>query len=369
MNTSSTNKPLIFLGPLPPPYGGVSVFLSTLFSHVRDSNVRLWTYTGNVTPDEHIERFNHRRLGVNSLLLKHGSNARIVDFSHFHLEYPNPILLPVWLAAKGLLGFYWYKCICDGSLPDRYSSFSPLQKLLFDSALRRVDEFIVVGDELKQWLTNKNNVRQKVTVIRSLLRSRDDQMSVQASLDVESRLNGFLQHEKRVCSIGTFISDYGFDQVANAVEKLRAHTGDNIGLLLIDGAFATDETYKRQVVANRSWVTVVAGVPNRQVYEMLRHCDLFVRAFRSESYGISRVEAIWCGVPVIATDVGETRGMLTYRFGDDEKLTELIRSVLMKEVYLELETAAAMFYEEADQNVRIFADAVNLSLNSSTLAR
>ena len=37
--------------------------------------------------------------------------------------------------------------------------------------------------------------------------------------------------------------------------------------------------------------------------------------------GISRIEALWCGVPVVATRAGETRGMLLYDFGDVEQLT------------------------------------------------
>lgn len=353
------SKPLILFGPLPPPYGGVSVFLSTLFTHLRTFNVHLWTYFGTATGDDQIEHFNHRRLGIVRLLFRHGGGARIVDFSHFHLEYPNPILLPIWLAAKVLLRFYWYKCICDGSLPARHVNFTAVERFLFRRAIRATDEFIVVSSELREWLKEEIGVTQEVTVIRSLLNT-PDAPSKSISSQYEPLLRSFLGRDKKVSSIGTFIPDYGFAHVANAVEAMREKTGTDVGLLLLDGTFATDEEYREQVLKNRPWITVLSNVPNPEVYQILRRCDLFIRGFGRESYGISRVEAIWCGVPVIATNVGETRGMVTYEFGDEKKLAELIQKVILNEVREDLKTTSDLFRAEADQNLRKFVETVKL---------
>ena len=166
----------------------------------------------------------------------------------------------------------------------------------------------------------------------------------------------------RVCTTGTFIEDYGFAHVANAVEAVRGQTGADIGLLLLDGSFATDEDYRKKVLTNRSWITVLSNAPNPEVYQILRRCDLFVRAVKAESYGISRVEAIWCGVPVVATNVGETRGMLTYEFGDEGKLAELIETTLSQK-FPDRESsmrAAELFRLEADRNLRKFIETVQV---------
>ena len=94
----------------------------------------------------------HRRLGTLTALLAEGRGARILDASHFHLEYPNPLLLPIWLGLKRSLGFKWYKNIFDGSLPKRYPQFGTMQRRLFHRAVNAVDEFIVVSDDLRHWL-------------------------------------------------------------------------------------------------------------------------------------------------------------------------------------------------------------------------
>ncbi len=313
--------------------------------------------------DEQIDRLNHRHLGVIRLLLQQGGKARIVDFSHFHLEYPHEILLPIWLSAKLLFGFYWYKYILDGSLPSRYQNFTALQRSLFRRAIDAIDEFIVVSDELARWLKETIKVTQRITVIPCLLNIPEAIVARTLSAETEKQLQQFLKHQRKVCTIGTFISDYGFAPVANAIERLRAEDGEDIGLLLLEGAFATDDEYRRQVLADRPWITVLKNVPNPEVYQILRRCDLFARTVGLEGYGISRIEAIWCGVPVVATSVGETRGMLTYEFGDERKLAELIRMVLLNGVS-DLTSTGELFRSEADQNLQKFVETTSLRESS-----
>src|SRR5918998_5897300 len=126
------SRKVILLGPLPPPFGGVSVYLSFLFEHLRGRASAVWAYYGDdVYAREGVRFFRHRRLGLVPLLLRGGRGARFLDVTHFHLEHPNPLLLPAWLLMKRLLGFEWYKNILDGTLPARYADFTPARRLLF----------------------------------------------------------------------------------------------------------------------------------------------------------------------------------------------------------------------------------------------
>ena len=144
------------------------------------------------------------------------------------------------------------------------------------------------------------------------------------------------------------------------MEKLRAETNEDIGLLLLDGSFANDPDYRQRVLADRDWITVLTNVPNPEIYQLLPNCDLFVRSVEAESYGISRVEAIWCGVPVIGVDVGETRGVLTYSFGDVERLKLLMASVLSGEQRTDLQRWSNLFHDEADEHLSRFIETVKI---------
>lgn len=349
------SKRIILFGPLPPPYGGVAIYMKALVAHLRGANVRVWTYGGAKPGGAKVRFIAHRRIGTLRALLAEGRRARILDASHFHLEYPNPLLLPVWLVLKRLLGFEWYKNVLDGSLPKRYPEFGRMQRWLFHRALNAIDEFVVVSEDLRRWFKEDLNVRRPIVVIPCLLPNPPSERSTALSSEIEKLVRPYLMQSKRVCSIGVFFPSYGFRDVAEAVEELRKRTGKDIGLLLLDGGFVCDEDYRDEVLEGRDWITVLEKVPNPEIYQLLKRSDVFVRAFADESYGISRIEALWCGTPVVATRAGETRGMLLYDFGDVEQLTDQLQAVLLYPVREEKNPWAERYRLEAEENLKAIA--------------
>jgi glycosyltransferase involved in cell wall biosynthesis len=356
---------IILFGPLPPPYGGVAIYLQSLVAHFREANIRVWTYGGG-KPKEAMLRFvAHRRLGTFSALVAEGRGARILDASHFHLEYPNGPLLLIWLVLKRTLGFDWFKNIHDGSLPKRYANFGLLRRWLFRRAVNAIDHFVVVSEDLRRWLEEEIQVRQPITVIPSLVPTPPAEANTPLSSETKELLETYLSQDKRVCSIGVFSPSYGFRDVAEAVEELRERTNKAIGLVLLDGAFVRDENYREEVLWEREWITVLEKVPNPEVYEILKHSDVFVRAFADESYGISRIEALWCGVPVVATRAGETRGMLLYDFGDVEQLVNQLQAVLLYPLIEDPNPWAARYRTEAEENLQAVATLLGIEEKGS----
>jgi glycosyltransferase involved in cell wall biosynthesis len=349
------SKKIILFGPLPPPYGGVAIYMKALVAHFRGLNIRVWTYTGSKPKDAKVRYVAHRRLGTLWALIAEGRRARILDASHFHLEYPNPLLLPLWLLLKRLLGFEWYKNILDGSLPKRYPQFGWLDRRLFQRAINAVDAFVVASDDLRRWLKEDLNVRQSITVIPCLLPTPASETNTSLSNGTAKSLQPYLAHAKGVCSIGVFFPSYGFRDVAEAVEELRNRTGKDIGLVLLDGGFIRDEDYRKEVLWKRDWITVLEQVPNPEIYGVLKRSDVFVRATAAEGYGISRIEALWCGIPVVATRAGETRGMLLYDFGDVEQLVNQLQAVLLYPVLEEKNPWAERYRREAEENLQSIA--------------
>lgn len=354
----SKRKSIIF-GPLPPPYGGVSVFMSAIYDVAEKFDVTVWSYKGKPTNTEKNFRYvNHKRFGHLLALIREGYQARISDSTHFHFEYPNAVLLPLWLIAKLFLRFKWIKILHDGSLPSRYESFSLLQKTLFHLAIHRVDEFTVCSHELETWLRRKIHISKKVSFIPTLLPLPKNQESEKLTEEASTKLKRFSHHKKRVCSIGVFIPSYGFQQIANAVEKLREETKEDIGLLLVDGNYECDEKLREQVLKNREWIETIENVPHQNLPHIFNLCNVFVRGFVHESYGLSRIEAVWCGVPVIATNVGETRGMLVYEFNDEAALVSQLKNILFAEIVVDTKIWAETFQKEAEENLRKYMSVI-----------
>ncbi len=353
------NSKIIILGPTPPPYGGVAIYVSALYGLVRGRGVKLWTYSDHRTNDENVRYLKPFHLKVIPSLIREAFKARVIDSSYFALEHPHKILLPLWIISKLLLRFEWVKIFHDGSLPFRYPGFSRLEKLLFRSAIRSVTEFVVVNEDLRVWLRNEIGVRQKVSVIKSLLPIPVDAFGASLHESIDKAIS---RHPKRVCSIGVFIPEYGFKEVAEAVARIRVETGEDIGLVLIDCGYVHNPSYESEVFADRDWITVLASIPQPVVLQILKRSDVFVRAFGLESYGLSRVEAIWCGVPVVATRAGETRGMLLYDYGDQEELVKQIREALFNSTEQDVQSWAAMYQREAEQNLRDLVRVIGLEV-------
>ncbi|HEX8292570.1 MAG TPA: glycosyltransferase family 4 protein [Pyrinomonadaceae bacterium] len=353
------SKKVVLLGPYPPPHGGVSVYVSTLFGHLKSRGLRLWAYGDREVRGPQVSFMRDKRRELIPLLLREGRGARVGDCTHFLLEYPSA-LVPVWLLLKRLLGFEWVKILHDGSLPTRHAGFTPARRALFRLAAGGVTEFVAVSEELGRWLREEVGVRQPVSVVKSLLPVARGAGDGAPPGELEAPLADYTRRARRVCSVGAFIPDYGFLHAAEAVERVRRETGEDVGLLLLDGDFAGDASYREEVVRGRPWVTVLKNVAHARVFDLMRRSDAFVRGFGPESYGLSRVEAIWCGLPVVATRAGETRGMLLYDFGDVEGLTRQLKRALSGGHAGETREWGERFRLEAEENLKAVTSKLGL---------
>lgn len=357
---------IILFGPLPPPHGGVSIYMKALLAHFAGPKVRVWSYTGRSAGHSNVRFVAHRRLGTISALIAEGRHARILDATHFHFEYPNSLLLTVWIVLKWLLNFEWYKNVLDGSLPNRYPQFGFLRRWLFHRALNNVDHFVVVSEDLQRWLREELRVRRPITVVPCLL-PPPAETSKTLSSETARELEFYFAHARQVCSIGVFIPSYGFRDIAEAVEELRRRTGKDIGLLFLDGGFSDDEEYREEVLWERDWISVLEKIPNEDIYQILKRSDVFVRGPREEGYGISRVEALWSGIPVVATRTGETRGMLLYDFGNVEELVGQLQAVLLYPVQEEPNPWPARYRREAEENLNALANLLGVERDGDSI--
>ncbi|HEY2847735.1 MAG TPA: glycosyltransferase family 4 protein [Pyrinomonadaceae bacterium] len=342
-----TKPEAILFGPLPPPYGGVAVFMSSLKNACIDSGVEVWSYAGD-GDDTRVKRVNHRSLGHIWRALRLTKGARITDSTHFHIEHPHWLLLPLWLLTKRLKKFKWIKACHDGSLPFRYKDMSARGKRRVAQAVDAADLLFVSSSGLAEFF--RDEFRRETTHISPLMPLPDSWSAVSGKHRADD-------NTKRVVSIGAFIPSYGFHEVAAAVERL-SDTGRGIELELLDAGFAADHAYRRDVLKDRPWIRVREGVPHPQVGQLLAKADVFVRAFAHESYGLSRVEAILSGTPVIATNIGETRGMLTYESGDIDTLARHIRSVLDGSVRSDIAHWQEVYRHEATENLRTYIELI-----------
>lgn len=148
--------------------------------------------------------------------------------------------------------------------------------------------------------------------------------------DVRERYQ--LPSSKLVFALGRFVKYKGFEYLIRAMKSVDDAT------LILGGAGAL-EGYYRQIVHNESLenkVRFLGFVPDEDLPKLYTVSDLFVlpSTLRGEAFGITILEAMACGIPVIASDlpgmrelVADNCGMKT-KPGDTKALADSINHLL-----------------------------------------
>lgn len=143
----------------------------------------------------------------------------------------------------------------------------------------------------------------------------------------------------RFVTTGNLLPVKGFDNLINAFSKLNLPP-DSWTLNIIGGGKEHDNLQKLIDSVGLSNNIHLLGRKNREgVIEMLHNSDVYVMSSRSETFGVAAIEALACGLPLIATDCGGARDFVTKENGvicpveNVEKLAEC--NIFMMNHYLE----------------------------------
>lgn len=105
-------------------------------------------------------------------------------------------------------------------------------------------------------------------------------------------------------SVGNLKKSKSFDLTIKAFSCV-VQNNENIKLIIVGSG--SEEMYLKELTAKfniEDKVEFLGTVPNRQMPELLTGCDCFVLPSEFETFGVVYVEAMACGLPVIATKCG-----------------------------------------------------------------
>lgn len=155
---------------------------------------------------------------------------------------------------------------------------------------RYADKVIFVSESMKRDVTKRFRVNNSVVIKngydKSLFAYHPDQKTRNDSL-------------YRIVSVGNFNYVKGHDILLKSLFGI----GIPYKLTLI-GDGGKEKEYREIIRANKLNVELIPNLPQKELRKHLDACDLFCMPSRSESFGITAVEAMACGVPVVASNIG-----------------------------------------------------------------
>jgi len=212
------------------------------------------------------------------------------------------------------------------------------RRVLMARALRRAARVITVSESLRRFAISlgvdpARAVEISNGVDTAIFYPRDPQLMRQR--------HGLSADAPLVLSVGALIERKGHHHVIRAMDAIR-RKGTPVQLLVVGGPGREGryEPVLRQLVAGRGMENTVHFLGQRSpavVAELMSACDLFCLASSREGWPNVLHEALACGTPVVATDVGAAREMAPteeYGFlvpaGDQEALEHHLHAALTR---------------------------------------
>ncbi len=194
-------------------------------------------------------------------------------------------------------------CSLHGSDINTYPYYGGLSMQLTKKVLGEADLLISVSSALKD---AANSIAKTKNEIRVVYNASDDTIFFHRR-DQRSRIRqefGISEMDKALLFVGSVSRDKGVPELMDAF--MRVHS-DNPGLHLFIVGKGTDIATLSNVVAScRSQDTIhlIGEVPHDDIADFMSAADIFVLPSHSEGMPCVVLEAMACGLPVVATRVG-----------------------------------------------------------------
>lgn len=173
--------------------------------------------------------------------------------------------------------------------------------------IRRADAVIVVNSNLKKWVIRELNAEEeKIFVIPNGIDPEKfrpfDASSVRANL-------GYSINDKIIIFVKAFTEQSGIKYLIQAIPHIYKEHPEIKLLAIGGGPLSTELTKEVERLNLKDQVKLLNSVPNEKIPFYLNASDIFVfpsipMSQTEETFGISLIEAMACGKPVIATSIG-----------------------------------------------------------------
>ena len=299
---------LLFVGPYPPPHGGVSVHVRNAHSILSQAGVPCGVLNLKGRPPLFFRE-----------LLRHVVN----DWKlHVHTNGHNP---KSWLVALGCglagqVGAGGVLTLHSGLLPDYLRTAPPRIRATARLACLLYERVVCVNEEIEETLRSIGIPEQQLMIMPAFLPAPVPDTPVPPRA-----YKWMTSHDPVISTTLSFRPEYGFDLLLSVFNRLRVKF-PRLGCLVMGGGGEVDAAEDRIRTLGLSDHVFLAGDLDHDLcLRLMSGSDLFVRPTFRDGDANSVREALAMGLPVVASRVGNRpEGVLLFEPGDEEGLAASI---------------------------------------------
>jgi glycosyltransferase involved in cell wall biosynthesis len=282
--------------------------------------------------------------------LSHVPRSSVLHGHSWLNSYPDLLLLRAYAWVIRAKGLCWIESVHNGSLPERYPTWPRRDREVYVRLMGHADRLLAASEILRDFLVDIGIDDRRVVTVGPLLPAS---LAAQ-DRPPEGRLTRFFEtHDPVILSAGAMVPLYDYLTIGRSFLRSRV-TYPNAGLVLSSASFTSDEAYRSEVqrllAACADDVIYLEDVEHDELLGLMRAATVVVRGPARESYGLSRVEALLQGTPVVGTRTGEQHFVIPYDHGDVDSLDRAI-NVAQSPRSDDLTEARAYFTDLAARNL------------------
>ena len=164
-----------------------------------------------------------------------------------------------------------------------------------------------------------SSIDQLITVSSSLRKNILEQMGLD-SIVLPNIVGNEFYYTNPTCknqvftmvSVGRLDHGKGFDLLIQALFEIKDQLPKNWQTKIIGSGELKDTLQHKINTYNLQDNIILLGKKSKEdIVPLLQQSDLFILPSRSETFGVAYIEAMACGLPIIATDCGGPRDIVT----------------------------------------------------------
>ncbi len=335
MPTPDSNTPhdLAIIGPLPPPYGGVSIHIKRLLPHLDAAGIDYVAYNISPEPSDGPRSIHVARQGWRWFLKYLLTGREPVVYVHTSRW---DVWAAMWWLAR-VRGKRVIIAVHTDSLRRLWPQRSRWQRRNVTAAFRAARALVTVNSHVRDFLDELAGLGERCSVIPAFV---EPVCHPEDEAGIDPAVRTFCAaHDPVILANGApIVYDdgrdlYGIDMTLDLVDELR-QTWPNLGvvwyMLRFTGWSSAYEAQVRRAVRDRGltdhWLF---AEPSGEMYPVFNLVDLFVRPTCSDGDAVSIREALHFRVPTVASDAApRPEGTLVFGSRDQQAYTNLVRQTL-----------------------------------------
>jgi len=293
-------------------------------------------------------------------------NVSQFDLIHAHTIFPAGISA-MYLAEKYNIPFIitshgmdFYRCFPHNHTLSRGIPYKEKESKLIKTVMSQVNALVCVSEEfasdVRDVFPNSNIAVIENSYDYSLFKP-EDKKNIRKKLHLS-------EERKMILSVGHFIPEKGHLFLLEALKQVVKKIPNILLVLIGNGIYKTKykEMIKRDNINNN--VILLEPMQQSELAKYYQAADIFVLPSLSESFGLSLVEAMACGLPAIATKTqgpiqivdNEINGFLIEKENSDE-ITSKIEILFNDQILynkMSINAAKSMLKKYAYKDLELF---------------